>query len=67
MKSASIHRPVPLLAPLENMSGFFTAIRKAYEAAYDFERLNSQTDAALKRQGLTRQDLPRVLMQRHFE
>ncbi|MCL5777950.1 hypothetical protein M1105_13255 [Limibaculum sp. FT325] len=42
------------------------SLRRAQAAAAEFERLNALSDRALARDGLSRTDIARVVMERHF-
>lgn len=56
----------PALRPFAALAAFFGALSRAQAAAADYERLSALSDAALAREGLTRPDIARRVMERHF-
>lgn len=70
MKIAAMTRDAALGASLETLGReierFFSAMADGVRAAHDYERLSNATDAALAREGLTRDGLAQAVFQRHF-
>ena len=53
-------------APFLALSNFVAALRAALDARHDYQRLQMLSDRRLAGMGLAREDLPRVVFERHF-
>ena len=51
---------------LDRFGRFFDALRAGNAAARELDRYNAMSDEALARQGLTRADVTRAVVERHF-
>ena len=52
--------------PAEIIARVLTGLAAGLAAARDYRHLQGMSDTALRREGLSRADLPRALMRRHF-
>jgi hypothetical protein len=64
MQASSMQQPS--MGILASIMTAFGSVAAAHRATMDFRSLESQTDAQLAAQGITRADLSRVLFDRHF-
>lgn len=55
-----------LESALDRMAHFFEALRAGNAAAADYERMAGMSDEALARRGLTRHEVSRTILERHF-
>jgi len=56
-----------VLRLLSEIGRMFASIAAAHQAAADYEKLNSHTDAQLANEGLSRDEVARVVYERHFK
>jgi hypothetical protein len=56
-----------LLRLLGEIGRMFASIAAAQQAAADYEQLSNHTDAQLANEGLSREDVARVVYERHFK
>lgn len=66
MSATTLLTTPAVAAPFTTMSRLFAALGAALDAHHDYQRLRILSDRQLAARGLTREDVPQLVFDRHF-
>lgn len=66
MSATTLPAATAVAAPFATLSRLFAALNAALDAHHDYQRLQVLSDRQLAAQGLSREDVPQLVFDRHF-